>query len=102
MRFHGPVNILGRMVRVEYVPDLKDGDEELYGQILHPDDVIKLNQDFEGTTRLEETILHEIIHGISGALGMGLEEQNVTSLARGLWVAGVRYGEPQGDHKEEA
>ena len=102
MRYSGPVNILGRMVRIEYVPDLQDEGKDLFGQILYVQEVIKLNANFEGTIRLEEIILHEIIHGISDALGMELDEQDVASIARGLWMAGVRYVEPHGDHREEA
>lgn len=97
MRYNGPVNILGRMVRIEYVPDLQDEGKNLFGQILYIQEVIKLNANFEGTTRLEEIILHEIIHGVSDSLGMELDEQDVASMARGLWMAGVRYVESGGE-----
>ena len=48
MRFHGPVNILGRMVAIQYVQDLTDGDgTSLYGQIVrgNADGLILLNEE---------------------------------------------------------
>lgn len=38
----------------------------------------------------EDTLLHEVIHVLSGEMGLGLTEKQTTGLAAGLYSIGVR------------
>jgi len=89
MKTIGKINILGAhfMVKKGYENSISD----LYGQIKYTDKVILLN-DHSCVSReqTEDTLLHEVIHGIDERLKLGLKEEMVHRLATGLYASGVR------------
>lgn len=94
VQYHGPVNILGREHTIVWDDTIIDGNGmDCEGLFDYERERILLKT---GMTRgqAEEAILHEIIEGVNSALELNLKHHQITSLARGLWAASVRYIEP--------
>lgn len=79
------LHIGGMTYRVESgVEHLRsDSDERLCGQIDYVAGVIKL-ADGLGPTRVRQTLMHEIVHGIANAACMYPSEDDVDRMASGL------------------
>jgi len=69
---------------VKEVEHLDDDERLLYGQILYNDEVISLSKKYP-ENQMKCTLVHEIIHGIDDLMGVGLQEDLVEKLAKGLY-----------------
>lgn len=88
MKIPNSVRIAGTEYRVDYVPNLNDGERVAYGHIDYEDSVIRLSDTY-GTEHQKrcKTLWHEILHGIREASGMEVknEEAVVEMFARGIY-----------------
>lgn len=60
-------------------------DRNAYGFIVYAESKIVIDGDVE-QQKAEQTLLHEVIHGISHALELGMKEHNVQSLSEMLYL----------------
>ncbi len=84
------IEILGKKYKIvetnhECMPDN-------FGTSSTRDQIITLTKSMSSQQR-GDTLLHEIIHIISGELVLGMSEETITRLAVGLYSAGVRVKE---------
>ena len=82
------IRIQGIDYRVEYVKHKTDVDRQheqaLLGEINYNDGVIRLAyRPLESA--MEQTLLHEVIHGVAYYLGLSLDEDVVDRLSVGLY-----------------
>lgn len=79
------VNILGITYKVEQVEQVSRYDQ-LFGQIDFMDQTIRIDN-HASEEKKQETLLHEILHGIAEATGLGevLKESVVQTLSRSLY-----------------
>jgi len=82
------VTILGKSYEIRLADDVGSGGS--LGQSKRSRQVIVLNSEECAPEQLEETLMHEVIHIISGELVLGLEEETVARLAVGIYSAGYR------------
>jgi len=82
------MTILGKPYEVRMTDDVGAGGS--LGQSKRSKQVIVLNTEECAPEQLDETLLHEVIHIISGELVLGLDEETVARLAVGLYSAGYR------------
>ena len=82
------MTILGKPYEVRMTDDVGSGGN--LGQSKRSKQVIVLNNEECAHEQLEETLLHEVIHIISGELVLGLDEETVARLAVGIYSAGYR------------
>jgi hypothetical protein len=79
------VMVLGKVFNVEYVKNLKDEKEELYGETLGRDFIIKINSSHSDAVQ-RATLVHEMIHaglsvaGLDHLLAEELEETVVSCM----------------------
>lgn len=81
------VRIIGKLHKIDYLPadhrDLKDGDDALVGRIDHDAQRVMIAQ---GQTLVSEqdTLLHEVLHGVEWAMDLEVPETVIHRLATGL------------------
>jgi hypothetical protein len=80
--------ILGKPYEIRLTDALGAGGS--LGASNRPRQAIVLNGEECNKEQLEDTLLHEILHIISGELVLGLSEETVARLAVGLHSAGYR------------
>lgn len=85
------VEILGHLFRIEYVYDLKDDGDTLFGDTDVDEKIIKIcTKRCITSAQLESTLMHEAIHAVLGVSGMAQllkgdqEEALVIALEHGL------------------
>lgn len=89
MKTIGKVDILGTpyMVKLGYDNSLED----FYGLIRYSEHTIFINdRACLCKEQREETLLHEVIHGVDKKLKVDLTEEDVQRLGAGLYASGVR------------
>ena len=69
---------------IEQLNNLDDGSVLLYGQIHYNKEVIELQKTYTHNQKLC-TLIHEIIHGVDDMNDIGLKENQVIKLAKGLY-----------------
>lgn len=81
------VKIIGKDYKVVYLSDMEKvnttSSEALLGQITYADSQIRV-YDFAGTYDSTQLLWHEILHGISSQLNVGLEEKQIDLMATGV------------------
>ena len=82
------VRILGKVHQVEYLPvghaDLKaDGDDTFAGRIDHDAQRIII-EDGQTLASEQDTLLHEVMHGVERAMDLDVQETVVHRFATGL------------------
>ena len=77
------VRIGGTFYELEFKDGLYVGDKKVSGYINYSDGQIRVDSNLPHVS-LEETIVHEIIHGIETEYELDLEERDVKCLARGF------------------
>jgi len=82
------MTILGKPYEVRMTDDVGAGGS--LGQSKRSKQVIVLNTEECAKEQLEETLLYEVIHIISGELVLQLDEETVARLAVGIYSAGYR------------
>lgn len=82
------MTILGKTYEIRMTDDVGAGGN--LGQSKRSRQIIVLNAEECALEQLEETLLHEVIHIISGELVLGLDEETVARLAVGIYSAGYR------------
>lgn len=88
---NGQLKVLGLTFEVSeaceddraFYEHLQSDDKLYYGRIIHAEQKIVIRKDLKND-RKSETLWHEIIHAISAAYGMELEEQQVTLLGSAI------------------
>lgn len=79
------VNILGREYSITYVKNPSEVDihnrRSIWGQIDYWTRSIRIYTDGRNSHDIWETLLHEIIHGISTDLSLDLDEDTICSLS---------------------
>jgi hypothetical protein len=82
------VRILGKDYKVSYIPKMADVNttgtgDDLFGQIEYVPSKIRI---FDGLGEFDrlQVLLHEIMHGVSVALQVGLDEKQIDLMATGL------------------
>jgi hypothetical protein len=83
-RDHLKIGPFSYKVKVKKKVYAKDG-TELYGQILYPNQTVEYQKGLS-LERTAAIVLHEALHGIDEAIGVGLSEKQVTKL--GIALAG--------------
>jgi hypothetical protein len=78
------VRILGVDYGITYESRLNNGSSLAYGHIDYEKSMIRLNNDDAKEQRLQQTLLHEIIHGVVYHMGFDLGEGKTNKLATGL------------------
>lgn len=82
------ISILGRQYRLTIEPGpLYVDRDQVRGRINYTDHTIAIDADLAG---VEETLLHEVLHGVADGLELGFNEKTITRLTSGLFSAGVR------------
>lgn len=64
---------------------LFDDGTELIGRIEYNDNIIYLSNRYSNDTR-NEGLVHEVIHGIDDMYGIGLTEEQVNGLGKGIYT----------------
>lgn len=82
---------MGQDVPIEYVSNLRQKKNLLYGRWMDWEKKIEINSDAPWDQQ-DETILHEVVEGINSTLDLGMHHTQIQALARGLWLAGLRVG----------
>lgn len=81
------VKIVGKQHSVAYVPaghpGLKDGTDALVGSIQHDKQEIYVEEG-QPIEQEQDTLLHEILHGVERQMDLELEESAIRRLATGL------------------
>jgi hypothetical protein len=85
------ITILGKPYAIRYVDDI--GASGSLGTANRPKQIITLNTESCAPDQVDETLLHEVIHIISGELVLELDEATVARLAVGIYSAGYRVAE---------
>ena len=81
------IRIIGKDHAIDYLPsghdDLKEGDDTFAGRIDHERQRVMIE---EGQTldSEQDTLLHEVMHGVERAMDLDLEETKVRRMATGL------------------
>jgi addiction module RelE/StbE family toxin len=81
------VKILGKDYKITYVPKMEnvntESSELLFGQIRYVDNDIRI---FGGLKEFDrfQVLLHEVVHGISTSLALGLDERQIDLVALGM------------------
>jgi hypothetical protein len=70
--------------QVVKVENLDDGTNLLYGQVLHPYEIIKLANKYSDN-QMKCTLIHELVHAVDDLLGIDLKEEQVVKLGNGLY-----------------
>jgi len=77
------INILGKEYTLKIVPNLKAGEQELYGIVDNLSRTMLLSNNDQAD--FEETIIHESIHVISDALTLNISEKQTRALSCALY-----------------
>lgn len=81
------IRIIGRVHRVDYHPaghpTLVEGEDTFAGRIDHDEQVIVV-QDGQTLTSEQDTLLHEVMHGVERAMDLDVPETAIHRLATGL------------------
>lgn len=82
------VKIVGKAYGVTYAPqahpELNDPEDgELHGRIRHESQQVYVLETLS-LEQEQDTLLHEVFHGIEAAMGLDLEEDEILRLATGL------------------
>lgn len=70
---------------VETQQTLKSGAKECYGEIFYDEKVIHINKSYD-VEQQEETLIHEVLHGIEEMYSLELGEETVTRLAQAMYT----------------
>lgn len=88
MKIPKSIRIGGVEYRIQYTPNLNDGQTMCYGTIDYEDHLIELSED-RGTSHEYRciTLWHEILHGIREQFGVEIdnEEEVVNMFSRGIY-----------------
>ena len=79
------IKIGHKVFKISYKEDLYHEGDECYGLIYYDDNVIMINNQYKKGQQ-EETLIHEILHGISTMYELDLSEEQVTMLAKALYI----------------
>lgn len=88
MKIPDSVRIGGVEYKVQYEPNVRNGNQLCYGQISYDDSTITLSAtDGTGHQMRSITLWHEILHGIRNHAGLAVEneEEVVDMFARGIY-----------------
>lgn len=81
------IRIIGKEHEISYLPtgheELKDGADTFAGRIDNDRQRIII-EDGQTTSSEQDTLLHEVLHGIESAMDLDLEESKVRRMATGL------------------
>lgn len=81
------VKVLGKKYKITYVPKIENvntiGTDQCFGQIRYAEEDIRIFSGLKDFDRLQ-VLLHEIVHGISTALELGLDERQTDMVALGI------------------
>jgi hypothetical protein len=66
----------------------EDRNKELYGRHLVKENVILINEDI-APSRIEETLIHEVLHAIFYNTGLEHNERQIEAISNGLYQLGV-------------
>jgi len=81
------INILGKKYAIDYSTDVQMGGA--YGASNRQKQKISLSED-QGPDQLCETLLHEVMHIISGELALTISEEDIQRLAAALYSLGIK------------
>ena len=83
------ISILGKPYSIRWTDDTLTGGGAIMGAANRTEQTIVLNKQV-GRDQMRDTLMHEVIHIISGELSLELAEETVSRLAVGLYASGVR------------
>lgn len=84
MKIPMEIKIGYRDYKVKFVSDLNDGSKVLYGQVKWDEEIIELNQEVCENQK-KCTLLHEVIHAIDEMEDIGLTEEQIVKLGKGMY-----------------
>ena len=80
-KFNDVITIGNNKYNIQFENKVIENGEMLYGRICYLNNLIRITREMP-EERHNETLLHEILHGISDEYDLGLKEKEVVSLAK--------------------
>jgi hypothetical protein len=77
------IKIIGKWHRLEFLPSITEGEDTFAGRIDHDRQTIKI-EDGQTLESEQDTILHEVMHGIERAMDLEIPETVIHRMATGL------------------
>ena len=91
------ISVFGQEFRIELVPDLKSGDDEVHGETSGIHHRIRISADLD-LSRQWQTLVHEYVHAVLYVVGVSnvtddtMEEVIAQSLEYGIWQLLQQHG----------
>ena len=82
------IRIGGMDYSIEYIPDFNTGTQLALGQCNFDRHNIYLASNLQGQQGIEQTFIHEVLHGICNHFDLGLnkDEDSIDKLAKGIYM----------------